>query len=194
MTTWHNTHQPSPLLHLRPTSPEQPVERPSGSLGESGAASERAVRGADLVGEREVSALVELAWGRGARVVAVGAGREGGAVDGVRAVVEAWEAVGGEVALELSWPERAASWLRQARRFAAADAEVWIMLGPPLGWAQMTRRLLWSTPWNPARTLLAGEISDPSVLNLVGLHNLPGIAGVTRDGTPWHEATPGADR
>lgn len=82
--------------------------------------------------------------------------------------------------------ETAASWIRHASRFAAAEADLWIMLGPPVGWVQMTRRLLWSTPWKPARALLAGAVSDSDVLDLVGLHNLPGIAGVTRYGHPWH--------
>lgn len=133
----------------------------------------------------EVAGLVALATSRGARVIAVGSGRDVVALSAVRAVTNAWELAGGEVSLELSWPETAASWLRQANRFAAADADLWIMLGPPVGWAQMTRRLLWSTPWKPAHTLLSGAVSDRRTLDLVGLHNLPGIAGVTRDGDPW---------
>jgi hypothetical protein len=138
------------------------------------------------VGDLEVAALVALARSRDARSIAIGSGRDSGSLDGVRAVADRWEAAGGEVALELSWPESAASWLRQATRFAAADAEMWIMLGPPIGWTQMTRRLLWSTPWDPARTLLAAEVSTPAVLGLVGLHNLEGIAGVTRDRQSWY--------
>jgi hypothetical protein len=63
------------------------------------------------------------------------------------------------------------------------------MLGPPLGWARMTRRLLWSTPWKPAHTLLAGAVSEPDTLDFVVLHNLPGIAGVTPEGHPWHLGT-----
>ncbi|WP_344240761.1 hypothetical protein [Kribbella hippodromi] len=92
-------------------------------------------------------------------------------------MADAWEAQGGEVVLDLSWPEVAASWLRQATRFAASEADLWIMFGPQLGWAQMTRRLLWSTPWEPGRTLVSAQLADPRVLDLVGLHNLKGIAG-----------------
>ena len=36
---------------------------------------------------------------------------------------------------------------------SAADPGLWIMAGPPRGWAQVTRRLLWSTPWSPAAPL-----------------------------------------
>jgi len=133
----------------------------------------------------EVTALVALTQARGAQRIAIGSGRDRIAVSSARAIANAWVLAGGEIALELTWPEVAASWLRHATRFAAAEPDLWIMVGPPLGWAQMTRRLLWSTPWEPARSLLAGAVSDPAALDLVGLHNLPGIAGVTRTGDPW---------
>lgn len=153
----------SPLLRAQPSS------QPDGSI--SGA---------------EVAALVALARSRGTQVIAIGSGRAPAALDAARALAESWERAGGDIALELTWPETAASWLRQASHFAAADADLWIMLGPPLGWAQMTRRLLWSTPWKPAHALLAGALCEPGTLDLVGLHNIPGIAGVTRDGQSWH--------
>jgi len=136
------------------------------------------------VTDAETAALITLARSHGAQTVAIGSGRTPVALDSARVLSEAWGQ--GKVALELSWPETATAWLRQATRFAAADADLWIMLGPPLGWAQMTRRLLWSTPWKPAHALLAGAVSDRDTLDLVGLHNLPGIAGVTREGHPWH--------
>ncbi|MEU9322053.1 hypothetical protein [Streptomyces sp. NPDC048295] len=138
-----------------------------------------------VITEAEVTALVALACSRGARTAAIGSGRSPLARASVRATADVWVRAGGEVALELTWPETAASWLRQATRFVAADTDLWIMLGPPLGWAQMTRRLLWSTPWQPARTLLAGAVCDRRTLDLVELHNLPGISGVTRDGDTW---------
>jgi hypothetical protein len=137
-----------------------------------GARPESSVTGA------ETTALITLARSRGAQTIAIGSGRTPVALDSARVLAEAWER--GKVELELSWPETAASWLRQATRFAAADADLWIMLGPPLGWAQMTRRLLWSTPWKPAHALLAGAVSERDTLDLVGLQNLPGIGGVTR--------------
>ncbi|MEV7238947.1 hypothetical protein AB0N06_35090 [Streptomyces sp. NPDC051020] len=137
----------------------------------------------------EMTALVELVQARGAQTIAIGSGRDPRATHAAQRLAAAWQQTGGDVALELTWPETAASWLRQATRFAAADADVWIMLGPPQGWTQMTRRLLWSTPWQPAHTLLTGAVSDRRTLDLVGLHNLPGIAGVTRHGEPWHLGT-----
>lgn len=140
------------------------------------------------IGPAELTGLIVLAYTRGARSIAIGSGRDSRSLDSARAVAETWKSIGGEIALELDWPEDAASWLRQARRFAAVEADLWIMLGPPLGWVQMTRRLLWSTTWMPTHTLLSGDLSDRRVLELVGLGDLAGIAGVTREGDPWHLA------
>jgi hypothetical protein len=85
----------------------------------------------------------------------------------------------------VTWLEEAASWLRQATRFAAADPDLWVMAGTPRGWAQMTRRLLWSTPWQPARTLAFAALGTPGAIGLVGAHNLQGLAGATADGGTW---------
>jgi hypothetical protein len=85
----------------------------------------------------------------------------------------------------VTWPEEAASWLRQAVRFAAADPDLWVMAGAPRGWAQMTRRLLWSTPWQPGRTLAFAALGTQRAIELVGAHNLPGLAGAKADGGTW---------
>jgi hypothetical protein len=85
----------------------------------------------------------------------------------------------------ITWPETAASWLRQATRFAAADPDLWVMAGPATGWAQMTRRLLWSTSWRPDRTLAFASLGTAPVISLVGAHNLPGLTGATTDGSTW---------
>ena len=62
-----------------------------------------------------------------------------------------WQATGGAIVCAVTWPESAASWLRQATRFAAGGPDLWVMAGPATGWAQMTRRLLWSIWPGPAR-------------------------------------------
>jgi len=142
--------------------------------------------GESAIAEAEVRALVETGLARGAQSIAIGSGRDPISRASAQTIADAWRRTGGEVGLELDWPETAASWLRPATRFATANADLWIMLGPPLGWAQMTRRLLWSTSWRPARALLAGSVSDPGTLDLVGLINLSGIAGTTSDGGDWH--------
>jgi hypothetical protein len=133
----------------------------------------------------ELSRMTELALERGARSVAIGRGRSAAAAAAVTAFACRWEATGATVLTVVTWPEEAASWLRQATRFAAADPDLWIMAGAPRGWAQMTRRLLWSTPWEPGRTLAFAALGTRRAIGLVGAHNLQGLAGATADGGTW---------
>lgn len=133
----------------------------------------------------ETDRVAQLALRRGARHVVVGHGRSMTAARAVAAFGCRWEACGGTVIDVVTWPEEAASWLRQATRFAAADPDLWIMAGPPRGWAQMTRRLLWSTPWQPGRTLAFAALGTQHAIELVGAHNLQGLAGATADGGTW---------
>jgi hypothetical protein len=135
--------------------------------------------------DAELRRMTELARRRGARTVAIGRGRSTAAAAAVTAFARRWEASGGTVVAVVTWPEEAASWLRQATRFAAADPDLWIMAGNPCGWAQMTRRLLWSTPWQPGRTLAFAALGTQRVIGLVGAHNLHGLGGATADGGTW---------
>jgi hypothetical protein len=133
----------------------------------------------------ELRQVTELALRRGARSVAIGRGRSAAAAAAVTEFARGWEAGGGTVLTVVTWPEEAASWLRQATRLAAADPDLWIMAGPPRGWAQVTRRLLWSTPWQPGRTLAFAALGTQGAIGLVGAHNLHGLTGATPDGGTW---------
>ena len=133
----------------------------------------------------ELSRMTELALTRDARAIAIGRGNSPAAARAVAGFARRWEATGGIIIGTVTWPESAASWLRHARRFAAADPDLWVMAGPAAGWAQMTRRLLWSTPWRPERTLAFAAIGTGRVIGLVGAHNLPGLTGATADGGTW---------
>jgi len=135
--------------------------------------------------EAELSRLTELALGRGARSIAIGRGKSPVATRAAAGFARRFQATGGIIICTVTWPESAASWLRQATRFAAADPDLWVMAGPAIGWAQMTRRLLWSTPWQPERTLAFAAIGTGRVIGLVGAHNLPGLTGATADGGTW---------
>jgi hypothetical protein len=135
--------------------------------------------------DAEVSRMTELALCRGARGVAIGSGRSAVAAAAATAFARRWEASGGTVLCVVTWPEEAASWLRQATRFTAADPDLWVMAGTPRGWAQMTRRLLWSTSWQPGRTLAFAALGTQRAIGLVGAHNLQGLAGATADGGTW---------
>jgi hypothetical protein len=133
----------------------------------------------------ELGRMAELALGRGALTVALGRGNSPAAARATDGFARRWEACGGTVICTVTWPETAASWLRQATRFAAADPDLWVMAGPATGWAQMTRRLLWSTSWHPERTLAFAAIGTREVISLVGAHNLPGLTGPTATGGTW---------
>ena len=85
----------------------------------------------------------------------------------------------------VTWPEEAVSWLRPATRFARANPDLWVMTGPAPGWAQMTRRLLWSTAWRPERTLAFAGLGNQAAIGLVGSVNLGGLAGARADGGSW---------
>ncbi|MFF1785161.1 hypothetical protein ACFVX9_01695 [Kitasatospora sp. NPDC058243] len=142
--------------------------------------------GPDLaVTDTEVTVLVALAQARGARSIAVGSGRTPAALAGADAITRAWQAAGGVVAATTTWPETAASWLCQARHFADAPADVWVMTGPEVGWAQVARRLLWSTSWRPDRTLATAAIGRPATLALVGARQLRGLTGADANGATW---------
>jgi sugar phosphate isomerase/epimerase len=141
---------------------------------------------ADLAAtDAELATIIELARNRGAQDIVIGSGRTPHAGATARAIEAAWDRVGGRTLDTITWPETAASWLRHASRFAASHPDLWVMVGPATGWAQMTRRLLWSTDWTPAHTLATAAIGDPRTLALVGLHNLDGLAGASADGTSW---------
>ena len=157
----------SPLL------PPGRVERAAEDLAESEAT------------DAELTRLTGLALGRGAQAIALGRGNSPAATTAITSFARCWEAVGGTISCVVTWPESAAPWLRQAARFAAADPDLWVMAGPAAGWAQMTRRLLWSTPWRPERTLAFATIGTAPVIGLVGTHNLPGLTGATATGGAW---------
>ena len=90
------------------------------------------------VTEAELDRVAELALGRDARTVTIGRGRSAAATEAASAFARRWEDQGRIVLDVVTWPEEAASWLRQATRFAAGHPDLWIMAGPPGGWAQMT--------------------------------------------------------
>ncbi|GAB2640555.1 hypothetical protein ABI214_00020 [Prescottella soli] len=139
----------------------------------------------DTVTGSELTGLVDLAHRRGVRHIAIGSGRTPEALAFVDQFTSRWERTGGEVTETITWPEEAASWLHQATRFMGAGADLWVMTGPALGWAQMTRRLLWSTTWRPEHALVTAAVSTPEALRMIGLHNLDGLTGVNSQGVTW---------
>jgi len=83
---------------------------------------------------------------------------------------------GGLVLATVTWPETAASWLRQARRFAAPEPDAWVVSATPASWAGMARRLQLSTAWSPHRTFATSALAG---------YPIPGLRGAHADGTTW---------
>jgi hypothetical protein len=169
-------------------SPRLPggIARHAAGAARHGASAARRVAGPEgEATEAELNRMAELARRRDARTIAIGRGRSAPADATAAAFAGRWEAEGRIVLDIVTWPEEAASWLRQATRFAAADPDLWVMTGPAVGWAQMTRRLLWSTPWQPGRTIAFADLGTWHAVGLVGPHNLDGLTGATADGGTW---------
>jgi hypothetical protein len=135
--------------------------------------------------EAELDRMLQLTLQKNARSVVIGHGRSPVTARAVREFARRWEAAGRTLLCAVTWPEEAASWLRQATRFADANPDLWVMAGPQGGWAQMTRRLLWSTSWEPERTIAFAGIGTGQAIGLVGAINVPGLTGATADGGTW---------
>ncbi len=121
--------------------------------------------------DAELDAVLRLV-GRARHIVLGTAADAGSRADGAR-IAAAW---GGLVLATVTWPEAAASWLRQARRFAAPEPDVWVVSATPAGWAGMARRLVASTSWSPHRTVVTAAAGESP---------LPGLRGARADGSSW---------
>ncbi|MFD4370736.1 hypothetical protein [Streptomyces sp. NPDC058486] len=100
----------------------------------------------------ELAALIRLVARSGHHTVTIGHSRDSASVAAAGAFAAAWQSRGGQVLDTVDWPEHAASWLRPARRLTARTPDAWVIAASPLGWAQMSSRLLHSTTWTPNRT------------------------------------------
>ncbi len=112
------------------------------------------------------------------RTIVIGHGRDAAPV--AEAFARAWPGIVLDV---VSWPEEAASWLRQARRFTAGEPDAWVVAGAPRGWAGMSERLRRSTGWDPARTY--GFAATAGAVALAPPGTLEGMRGADHDGNTW---------
>ncbi|MFE7561713.1 hypothetical protein [Kitasatospora sp. NPDC057500] len=131
----------------------------------------------------ELDALAGL-LPRSATVV-IGHGRDAASSAAASAFATRWQAEGGTVLDVVDWPEEAASWLRQARRFTAPAPDAWVVAAAPRGWAGMSRRLRRSTDWDPARTVGFAPTGGALAVELAGPGTLDGLRGATADGRTW---------
>ncbi|MPZ82409.1 MAG: hypothetical protein GEV28_19220 [Actinophytocola sp.] len=99
-------------------------------------------------------------------------------------LAEAWTARDGFVLATVAWPETAASWLRQARRFASPAPDAWVVTGTLAGWVGMGRQLV-GTAWSPRRTVAT---AGPAARSLVDTGLFDGLRGAHADGGSWEIA------
>jgi hypothetical protein len=123
--------------------------------------------------DAELEALLKLIGG--ARHIVIGTATDPASRADSERIAATW---GGLVLAKVTWPETAASWLRQARRFAAPDPDIWVVSATPASWAGMTRRLQMSTSWSPHRTVVTAALANS---------RLPGVRGARADGTTWED-------
>lgn len=117
--------------------------------------------------------------------VVIGSSRDAVSREAAEQLAAAWRERDGTVLDILDWPEEAASWLRQARRFTAQAPDAWIVTGRPAGWVQMGRRLALSTDWDPARTVATASLSTDDLIIQGGIGTFDHLCGAHRDGGTW---------
>ncbi len=133
----------------------------------------------------ELLRLMALLDAAGARTVAIGHGRHPASVAATAALAERWPGDGRAVLIVLDWPVDAASWLRPARRLAAADADAVVMADTPAGCAQLGARLAEQPSWSPARTFGFASVASFDLLALTRPGVLSGMTGPTSTGGAW---------
>ncbi|GAA2961731.1 hypothetical protein [Actinokineospora diospyrosa] len=133
--------------------------------------------------ERELATVLELARRRGGGLVNVGHGRDPESTAAAGAFVAAWEGQVGQVGLVVSWPSVAASWLRQACRFAGGCPDLWVIADNAAEWVGMGRRLGSSAQWRANRTIAFAGLALPTLPDLVG--DVEGLCGAGEDGSQW---------
>ncbi|WP_433171788.1 hypothetical protein [Actinoallomurus sp. CA-150999] len=140
--------------------------------------------------DAELAALIGLLEENRPRIeaVVVGHGRDDVSTATARAFLDAWRALGREIIAVVDWPERAASWLRSARRMTAQTPDAWVVAAAPLGFAQLSRRLRHDTDWDPRRTYAFASLHDARLPALAGAGVVRGLRGVAADGATWEAA------
>jgi hypothetical protein len=80
------------------------------------------------------------------------------------AFADAWTDRGGEITAVVSWPDEAASWLRQARALTAAGPDAWLIAGPIASLRRVCDRLSMSTNWDAARTVALATVGGGAIV------------------------------
>jgi DNA oxidative demethylase len=141
--------------------------------------------------DRELGVVLVQLERLGARLVAVGHGRDPRSRRAAELFVAAWTAGldpdgdPREVAEVVDWPVDAASWLRPARRLTETAVDGWVIADQGPGWKRMSARLRESTDWDPARTVAFAGLDSPAIVAAAEPGALDGMLGATAEGGLW---------
>jgi hypothetical protein len=137
--------------------------------------------------EAEENAVMRLLHAMRPRPVTVmiGTARDPLCAQAAQRLAARWQEHGGMVLNTVTWPEHAASWLRQADRFTHPEPDAWIVTGRLPGWVQMGRRLALSTGWDPARTVATGTLAHDGLIAHGGIGTFDHLRGAHSDGSTW---------
>jgi alkylated DNA repair protein (DNA oxidative demethylase) len=141
--------------------------------------------------DRELGVVLTQLERLGARLVAVGHGRDPRSRQAAQLFVAAWTAGldpdgdPREVAEVADWPADAASWLRPARRLTETAVDAWVIADQEPAWTRMSGRLRESTDWDPARTVAFAGLDSPATVAAAEPGALDGMVGATADGGLW---------
>jgi hypothetical protein len=80
------------------------------------------------------------------------------------ACVDAWTDRGGEITAVVSWPDEAASGLRQAQALTAGAPDAWLIAGPIASLRRVCDRLARRADWDPARTVVFATVGEGAVV------------------------------
>ncbi|GLY68830.1 hypothetical protein [Amycolatopsis taiwanensis] len=129
--------------------------------------------------------VLRLLGGLRADSVVIGSATDDVSLSNAARIADAWTERGGQVLDTVTWPESAASWLRQARRFTGPAPDAWIVTGTPPGWIGMGRRLVRDTNWSGRRTVATAALADPALISAGGVDTFDGLRGAHANGTAW---------
>lgn len=133
--------------------------------------------------DAELDRLLHMLHSATAHRIAIGHGRHDASIAAAAALLDAWTETG-YIATMVSWPTRAASWLRPARHLTVDHPDAWVIADAPAGTAQLTARLAECDGWSSARTLGFASVASPELISLTGAR-LSGMTGGTSDGDGW---------
>lgn len=91
----------------------------------------------------------------------------------------------GSVVHIVKWKENSTSMKKFEKSFVQYDPDVWIVMGRPLGFSRLLKRLYRNERFDPKRTYCFGPLCSETMIQTVGPKYFEGIQGLTMDQLTW---------